>query len=204
MIVNEINHKVLHSIQELIHKVKLVYKDKFSITIVSEKDINHSFHHHGNKPIFYSYKLKSNLSLIKQKKYGCSTEINTFFQRFNTCANIAYLIHDIRSKFISLDNKLISLQNFIKHCTKTSNHLIKNIVFCLSGKHLSSLNDITLKEFFSEIPIEFFYLISNYKKTQAHNSNDLNNLTQTTNFLLDNCEKIYKCYLDKLSINTFI
>lgn len=131
IIVEYIHYKNLEEIRGLYQELKENFPYKLSLTVVTRDDFFSSYHHHGMKPIYYGYQLRTSKHLSNENQVY---RLNDRFLKENCFSNIAYLIHDLRSRYLQLDlNNIEKLKEFLCHLVKRGKHITRNSIFVMTG-----------------------------------------------------------------------
>lgn len=133
IILEAITPKSLAEAKELYKSLKWLFSDKLSLTIVSREDFVGRFHYHGIKPLYYSYRLAKADFLLGTSPHPIDKPDLKALQK-DCLSNIAYLIHDLRGRFLKLDEKSErDVHDCFMHLVKRSKHLIRNGIFIIRG-----------------------------------------------------------------------
>jgi hypothetical protein len=188
IIVESVNSKILNQIQALYQKIKVFFPYKLSLTVVSKKDFFSKYHHHGIKPIYYSYQLAASISLLRGN-VSVSNLIKLRDRQLDCLGNVAYLIHDLRSSFLKLDNTL-ELTSFFCHLLKRAKQLIRNSLFVLTGSEEEEIDLNLFKKYFPDVNPDFPLKLKKYKKEfNLYDSSD--EIKIHINNIFDILENIY-------------
>lgn len=190
IVVQEVSIKVLKQIKFLYETIKESFPHKLSITVVSKKDYLNDYHHHGIKPIYYTYSLGSAVSLLHGTIVRDS-RVSLATLQFDCFSNIAYLIHDIRSKYLALDlDDQEEVREFFCHLIKRSKHLIRNCIFIRTGHIDENIDQDLFKICFPEIDPAFLQHLKNYKINFEQITN-AEKVEDSINILLAVLEKVH-------------
>lgn len=162
IILEKVDAKILKRVRELYQNIKEFFPYKLSVTIVSKEDFANSYHHHGIKPIYYSQQLQSSISLLRGKVTP-PKELSLKILQLDCLANVSYLIHDLRSGFLKLEDSLDHYQNFFCHLLKRAKQLVRNSIFVLTGEIAEEIDPLLFKKTFPDINPEFPKMLREYK-----------------------------------------
>ncbi|MCB1181171.1 MAG: hypothetical protein KDK55_04005 [Chlamydiia bacterium] len=158
VILHEINYDRLCEIRNLYRQLIDLFPDKVSITVVSTQDFLSPLHHHGTKPIYYSntlegrplFELKTHfISLEKALKLDCTT-------------NLAYLIHDLRRRFIVFNDKE-DIRTFVLHLLRRTRHMIRDSMYILTGKEVEDIKSADFQKIFPLMDSSFLNVLTETK-----------------------------------------
>ncbi|MCL4380219.1 hypothetical protein M1466_01860 [Candidatus Dependentiae bacterium] len=151
IIFNKITPSALNSVRHHYQYLSKKYPFKISVTLMSKEDYLSSCHYHGIKPLYYQKLLSSSRSIFK-KDISCTSAVEEQFLRFDCYANVAYLMHELRSSFLKLDiQKDSQLRLFTLHLLRRTKHLIRNSIFIKTGYIDEEIDSILFSELFPEI-----------------------------------------------------
>jgi len=187
IIVEKVDSKVLNQIQMLYQKIKKIFSYKLSITVVSKKDFFSRFHHHGIKPIYYSKQLAASISLLRDKA-PVNRIVNLKELKLDCLANISYLIHELRSRFLNLDDN--ELQSFLCHLLKRTKQFIRNSLFILAECENEEIDQDLFQEYFPNISSVFLIELKQYK-INFNLYNSPTQIKELINKVFDILENIY-------------
>jgi hypothetical protein len=207
MVVSKCDESILNNVRNIKKHIKSIFPYKFSITVVTTTDFQHDLHHHGHKPIFYSYTLGNSLSLLNKEWDIGKSCITRKLQRLDACSNISYIIYEMRNKFIAADQSDVHEMGVL--CLdffKKSKHLIRNIEFCLTDYSERVLDFNRLSRIFPQLEADYISFIncsSDDLDLLSLSGQDCERITHCINYLLSSAEKLYEYYLKKLNISEF-
>ncbi|NBT85210.1 MAG: hypothetical protein EBT45_01740 [Alphaproteobacteria bacterium] len=193
IIVEKINSSVLKEVRDIYQLLKRKYSIKITITLVSRNDFLSKRHHHGMKPIFYShYGLEQSISLFNNEiKFGDKVDEREL--RLDTISNVCYLIHDLRNRYMELENSTDAIATYAKHLMRRSNHLIKNCIYIKAGVLLEEdIDQDLLYRCFPSIPFKNIQLIEGYKASWETIKNDRKELKRIIDVLQEINEEIFE------------
>lgn len=155
VIIEKLNLKSLQQTKTLYQSIKIFFPYKLSITLVSKKDFFSPCHHHGIKPIYYQEILRSSISLL-QKSIHTQNHLSSRDLQLDCFNNISYLIHDLRGKYLLLNNQdPWSVIEFFCHLIKRTKHLIRNTIFIITGHIDERINPELFQKHFPQIDKNF-------------------------------------------------
>jgi hypothetical protein len=202
VIVEEINVSVLKQVRFFYENIKKSFPYKLSITVVSKIDYLSSYHHHGIKPIYYSYLLDSTTSIIQNSSRNHS-QISLDKLRLDCFSNIAYLIHDMRNKYLILNMEDKEATNeFFCHLIKRAKHLIRNAIFITTNHIDEEINNELFKKCFPTLDPFFPNHLKSYK-INFEKITTSENVIEHIDLVLAQLEKIHEYLLTNYLCNDF-
>jgi hypothetical protein len=189
IIVEDIKYKNLEEIRALYQGLKENFPYKLSLTIVTRVDFFSSYHHHGMKPIYYGYQLSTSKRFSNEKQFYM---LNSRFLKENCFSNIAYLIHDLRSRYLQLDlNNVEKLKEFLCHSVKRGKHIAKNSIFVMTGYMSENICISRFKECFPNANPEFPEDLNRIKVSYNSLPDEMSTLALHIENIINSIEIIY-------------
>lgn len=197
IIVYDVNETVLSQYRWLYDEVKKVFPYKLSLALVTYQDFISPFHHHGMKPIYYNALLKNSISLLRETSQ-LREDINLKIQQFDCMANVAYLIYDLKSRWLTLDlEKEEALRECLCHAAKRAKHIIRNSIFIITGDISEEIPAEVFRKLFPKEDENFPQKLKKYKLEFANYiSCDKKQIQKEILLILTTVERIYKMLMD--------
>lgn len=206
LIVFKINENVLLQYRWLYNEIKEIFPYKLSLTLVTYLDFMSPSHHHGIKPIYYNELLKNSISLL-QNKSSRKEIVESKMQQFDCLANIAYLTHDLKNRWLILDfNSNQALIEYLCHAAKRAKHIIRNSIFIMTGIINEEIDLNVFQQVFPKEKREFPERLKRYKlefSEYAKNKDNKKHLQTEILYILSTLESIHEYLKETHSTESF-
>ncbi|MCC5832073.1 MAG: hypothetical protein JJU12_03415 [Chlamydiales bacterium] len=151
VIVEHISFRVHNQVKSLYREIKQIFPYKLSITCVSKADYLSPVHHHGIKPIYYTYHLSQARSLLKGA-FPSYAPLSLERQQIDCLYHTSYLIHELRKKYLILEmDNSADTEAFLYYAIKRAKHYIRDVLFVLTGVSSEEIDCALFEEWFPEI-----------------------------------------------------
>lgn len=192
LIVFQINKTILLQHRWLYNEIKTIFPYKLSLTLVTYGDFLSPFHHHGIKPIYYNKILQNSVSLLRNKAPFKET-VSLQEQQLDCLANISYLIHDLKNKWLILDlNSNKDLHEYLCHAVKRTKHTIRNSLFVIEGIIEEEINENMFQKIFPKENVNFLQRLKEYKLMFSECKSDNKQLEEEILYILTTLESIHE------------
>lgn len=163
---------------------------KVSLTVVSMQDFKSRLHHHGIKPIYYSEEVRGDF-LAKGRRVAGVGGLPRKMMRLDCFSNASYLIHDLRNRYLALDNGMDGLREFAIHCAKRLKHFVRNCIFSITGRASPSILKPHYDRLFGDLGLDIEGSIARFKENWERRQNNRRHLKAFVEFALMSSELIY-------------
>jgi len=134
IIVNKNEFDVWNRLRKIAIDARLKFNVKISITVVELLDSSRIGHNHGIKPSYYSTILSNTAMSLLGKPLPFASTCNK--DRMYDCYhNLLYLVHDIRSNYLSLNPQSIDFVDKCRHILKRTKYVIKNALIIFGNSN---------------------------------------------------------------------
>ncbi|WP_010304329.1 NUDIX hydrolase [Candidatus Odyssella thessalonicensis] len=196
VIVKEVSANVLKKVSGVYNKIKEDFPYKLSITVVSQKEYISNYHHHGIKPLTYSYSLPSTSKSLLGNLILQRNALSSHDFKLDTVANMSYLIHDLRQRRIKLNPKEQEhCHEFLAHITKRAKHFIRNALFLHTGQLKEEIDIAAYNEYFNNYEPLLPDLIRSCRQSLRQG----NDLLPLMDQLIDKLERLQAIVQERLS-----
>jgi hypothetical protein len=196
VIVERIFVRVHNQVKDLYTEIKKVFPYKLSITFASKEDYLSPSHHHGIKPIHYTYHLPEARSLLKGM-LPSYTPLSLEQQQIDCFYHTAYLIHELRKNYLHLemeDSDKAAI--FLRHLIKRAKHYIRDVLFILTGVSREEIDLDLFRKWFPELDPLFPDKLDKMKKRFPNL-----NLEASIEGILETVEWMHELFLLKRTQN---
>jgi hypothetical protein len=192
IVVKKFTRKNIYEIKQLVQHLISTNNFKISVTVVTSADFDGLCHYHGSKPIYYSYELRDGEIANKVD----DVKIPPFFREnlilFDCYNNLAYLIHDLRSRYFNCGSSPSDLILFTRHLIKRSKFIMKNAFPIVSKEIFQEISIPLFVQHFPETSHDFIDAISNAKYRWEEITKDQKLVTNMMDHAFEQVNYIYE------------